>query len=519
MSPYQLAALCVATAGALVVGCSSTSPPAALLTSSALMDPTTCQGCHPTQFAQWAGSMHAYASEDPVFLAMNKRGQRETNDALGTFCVQCHAPVAVQQKLTTDGLNLATLPAATKGVTCYFCHSTASVAGTHNDPLMLAADGESLFGPFADPVPGSPHKVSHSNLLDDSMAESAAACGSCHDIVNQEGTAIERTYHEWQGTLFAVPPHGQTCAACHMPGRDGPVATTTTKVRRLHDHSLPGTDVALTSFPGADVQKQAIQALIDPALLTSVCYSPTTRTIEVQLDNAGAGHGFPSGASQDRRVWVEVTAYAGTQILYQSGVPAAGQTVESAPDPDLWMIRDCMFGDTGKSVDMFWQAASYMTNELPGSVTLSVTDPSTYTRSHIKSVYPGGGASLSQAPDRIDVKVHMTPIGEDVLQDLVASGDLDASFLSAEPTFTPASGTIEWTPSAAPVVGSEPPIYCVVGGNNPYVATPNVAKSNARCGSSSAPNADAAAQDADASARDADVEDGAVGDEADAGVD
>ena len=32
--------------------------------------------------------MHAYASDDPVFQAMNKRAQRETNGALGDFCVR-----------------------------------------------------------------------------------------------------------------------------------------------------------------------------------------------------------------------------------------------------------------------------------------------------------------------------------------------------------------------------------------------------------------------------------------------
>jgi hypothetical protein len=42
--------------------------------------------------------MHAYAAEDPVFLAMNARGQRETQGALGAFCVNCHAPLAVQRR-------------------------------------------------------------------------------------------------------------------------------------------------------------------------------------------------------------------------------------------------------------------------------------------------------------------------------------------------------------------------------------------------------------------------------------
>ena len=81
--------------GAAVAGCGSSSGSAGLQTS-ALMDPATCQTCHPAQYQQWAQSMHAYATDDPVFRAMNARAQRESNGALGTFCVNCHAPVAVR---------------------------------------------------------------------------------------------------------------------------------------------------------------------------------------------------------------------------------------------------------------------------------------------------------------------------------------------------------------------------------------------------------------------------------------
>ena len=68
-------AACLLAVVAVIEGCGSPSAVGSL-PPSALEDPTTCQGCHPTQFAQWSGSMHAYASEDPVFLAMNKRGER-----------------------------------------------------------------------------------------------------------------------------------------------------------------------------------------------------------------------------------------------------------------------------------------------------------------------------------------------------------------------------------------------------------------------------------------------------------
>src|SRR4029079_3501615 len=49
-----------------------------------LTDPETCKTCHPSHYEEWAGSMHAYAAEDPVFRAMNARAQRD-NPATGTF--------------------------------------------------------------------------------------------------------------------------------------------------------------------------------------------------------------------------------------------------------------------------------------------------------------------------------------------------------------------------------------------------------------------------------------------------
>src|SRR5579883_1120826 len=72
------------------------------LSRDEMLDPATCQACHPTHYQQWSGSMHAYAADDPVFLAMNQRGQRETGGKLGTFCVQCHAPMAVHEGATTE---------------------------------------------------------------------------------------------------------------------------------------------------------------------------------------------------------------------------------------------------------------------------------------------------------------------------------------------------------------------------------------------------------------------------------
>ena len=69
-----------------------------------LMDPAACADCHPNEYRDWSGSMHAYATDDPVFIALNEIGQQETDGALGTLCIGCHAPMATATGATADGL-------------------------------------------------------------------------------------------------------------------------------------------------------------------------------------------------------------------------------------------------------------------------------------------------------------------------------------------------------------------------------------------------------------------------------
>jgi hypothetical protein len=436
-----------ATLAATATACGDSAP--ARLTAEQLRDPTACQGCHPKQFAAWSKSMHAYAADDPVFLAMNQRGQRETGGALGTFCVKCHAPLAVREGLTTDGLNLATVPSAKKGVTCFFCHSAESVDGTHDNPLVLTTDGRML-GPIADPDPSAPHGSGYAATLDDGKTESATTCGSCHDIVNGHGVALERTFQEWQQTLFAVPPHGLSCASCHMNGSDDKAAVTSKRIRRLHDHAFPAVDVTLTVTPTpAELDhRRAVQDQLDSAVQGTICFNDGTQSITVAVDNVGAGHSFPSGASQDRRLWLDVTAYAGAQVLYQSGVKAT-ETVETAADPDLVVLRDCIFDGAGNEVRMFWEAQDQTINLLPGPVVATAQDPTSFNRTHVKYAFPRTGP-LSASPDRIRLQMYLKPVGDDVLQSLVASGDLDPAVAALVPTFAiGGGGTLEWTRAGA----------------------------------------------------------------------
>ncbi len=426
-----------AAAGLLILATSCGGDEKPSLTRDQLLDPETCMDCHPNHYREWQSSMHAYASEDPVFIAMNARGQRETGGDLGDFCVKCHAPMAVREGFTTDGLNLADAPAPLRGVTCFFCHSVESVEGTHDNPLTLATDNV-LRGGIENPVDNGGHLAAYSALHDGDTLESASLCGSCHDIVNSAGVHLERTYAEWQESLFATddPVRRQTCNQCHMHGRDAPAADdpdARVPVRRVHEHLMPGIDVATTPHPNVEAQSLAIQCELQPTILATLCVTPRYE-FELTLETINVGHSWPSGAAQDRRAWVEFVAYEGETVLWTSGQVADDEAVAESTDVNLWLFRDTLLNGAGDEVHMFWEAEDVESNLLP--VASSPTSAHTVNRTYSF----GGGI-----PDRATVQVHIRPLGREVLDSLVDSGDLDPAIRDAMPTFTLEGASLEWT--------------------------------------------------------------------------
>ncbi|HWB78187.1 MAG TPA: multiheme c-type cytochrome, partial [Nannocystaceae bacterium] len=342
-----------------------------------LLDAGECRECHPDHYQQWLGSMHAYAADDPMFLAMNARGQRETGGALGDFCVKCHAPVAVALGKTTDGLNLDEVPQELKGVTCYFCHNIATIDGLHDNPITLAMD-DVLLGEYPDPVENEFHRADYSPATDGETLKSAQMCGSCHDIVNGHGVQLERTYDEWLASFYSDPDpanpelkvyYGNTCNGCHMPGSTGPIADYDgVKTRRFRDHRFVGVDLALTDFPDAEQgpalvadQRATMDEFRKPAVCAGLCVRPPEEgdgtDVVVWLHNEGAGHHWPSGATQDRRAWVQLEGFDGDTSVLQSGIVGAQDSIDAAAeaDPTLLMLRDYAYGADGEHASMFWE--------------------------------------------------------------------------------------------------------------------------------------------------------------------
>jgi hypothetical protein len=436
-----------------------------------LQDPNTCMECHPKHFQQWSGSMHAYASDDPVFIAMNKRGQRDTGGALGTFCVKCHAPMALQLGLVTTA-NVAafdpnTLPPKARGITCYFCHNVDSVTDDHNNGLVLALD-DTMRGGARNPV-DSP---AHNSLFDPEMSSKtnkSAMCGSCHDVVTPAPASVplERTFTEWKTTVFAHDDPTNmlplTCSKCHMnptkdviadkPGLNVPV-----RDLGFHDHGFPAIDTALTAFPEIDAQKAGIDAILKPAIAVKgpvprnpndpqpggICVEPVNGgRITVRIDTFGTGHMFPSGAAQDRRVWLEVTAYdVNNVVLFSSGVVPSGKDPEEINDPNLAGFWDRTVRADGMPAHFFWDVVSPVDSRLlKPPVTLIPTDLN-YDHSTTAQFLVG---ALRPQIDHITTRMWILPIAYSVLDQLVMTGDLDAAIPSKITPLLIPGGTQKWT--------------------------------------------------------------------------
>ena len=445
MSRWSLIACCA------LVACKGSEPtpdagPQPTLTRAELMDPETCKSCHPDHYREWSGSMHAYAAEDPVFLAMNQRGQRETNGELGDFCVQCHAPVAVREGLTTDGLNLDEVPAYAKGVTCAFCHFVDEVQGTHNAQLSMSNDGVML-GAYADPRPNEAHASAYSPLHDRKRIESSDLCGSCHDIVTPRGVHIEQTFLEWKLSLFAHDVDGerQTCGDCHMKGRtDTATDAPGVALRRVHDHRMVGVDTALTPFPEMEDQARQIQRELNTTAVAALCVKQEGQTVQMRadLENMAAGHAWPSGATHDRRVWVELIAYdAEDQVVFSSGVVEPGQAVTSLDDPNLWRLGTRSYDDDGREVHMFWDIARVESLLLPPPNHNHVNGETVGVDGHLVHDYM---YESDQLPTRVTLRVRVRAMGLDVLDDLIATGDLDPAIRSQIRTFDVGATQLEW---------------------------------------------------------------------------
>lgn len=274
--------------------------------SSSRFQPAESCACHPEEYAQWASSMHALALSDPVFGVKLKEADEQTKGSVDAFCTGCHAPVAVMsgELKGVSASKLSTVSA--EAISCDYCHQLTGHGRIANADQRVNANGVKR-AQLKDALPAGAHKVAYS-----AYHASSAICGTCHNVNHPaNGLPLESTYTEWLNSAYATKD--VTCQDCHM--------TTGSPRNRPAPGRAAGTGpwrdaVFMMSFAGANVGQGnsdlALHNLRSAAKMylsvPEILQAGKTATVTVTITNAGAGHMLPTGLTEFRQMWLEVTA-------------------------------------------------------------------------------------------------------------------------------------------------------------------------------------------------------------------
>jgi hypothetical protein len=306
------------------------------------------------------------------------------------------------------------------GVTCDLCHTIRAVEGT--EPVngnFLSSPSEVKFGPMK----GSDN-AHHAFSPVQSRSE---LCGTCHEATNHHGLRVKGTYSEWLQSPSAK--NGVQCQDCHMT-RDGLVRAAAVGsegfVRYTH------------RFPGAHSQAQvegAVRLEIEPG--ASPKGGSRRLTFQVAVDNTKSGHRYPTGSTDLRLLWLDVSARAGDQVVpvaaTGSGLGVAGQAKEDAKllgkDVPLGsrIYRAIFLDETGRQTLQSWDAVKVgFDNRLPAGAI-------------VKEPYAFDLPKELRGPVKVEVKLRYLayPASFAALMDLQPATPVDVAAASVEMAAAP----------------------------------------------------------------------------------
>jgi hypothetical protein len=259
-------------------------PPATFAPIERSLAPADCGACHPSQYADWQGSIHARSMGPGVAGQLVEMARRDPAGARG--CLVCHAPLAEQSPLVRGAAGLEANPAFDialqgHGVVCATCH----------------VRGHQRFGP--PPRPGSQGlrvpraDLPHNGATYVSAYLRAEFCAACHQFgpsgLSLNGKPLENTYVEWRGSPAAR--RGQQCQDCHMPDRRH-------RWRGIHDPEMvkSGVQVSLALDRTRYRPGQSLRATVMVASVRVGHYFPTYVTPQVVVRAVLVG---PDGSPVD----------------------------------------------------------------------------------------------------------------------------------------------------------------------------------------------------------------------------
>jgi hypothetical protein len=257
-------------------------------------------------------------------------------------------------------------------------------------------------------------------------------CGGCHNVNHPvNGMHLEATYTEWSESDYAT--QGIVCQDCHMSAEAGVVGPSTGQAAmgaperdNIYHMTFTGAQVALGNSEAATAMlKSAAKIEIQAPDIVPPGQEASATVI---VSNTGAGHYLPTGLTEVRQMWLEVTA-----------TDASGGTTKLAERRFITILQD----DEGNAPVELWEATSIKSDDrIPpkGSVTEPITvslpegaDKSTVAASlYYKSV-----------PDELAEKAGVeNPTTTMATAEKVVFGSQEAlDAANAEPATVPASQT------------------------------------------------------------------------------
>ena len=318
--------------------------PAAATLDNEFNDPKRCAACHPDIFSQWEGSLHSQAAEDGIFRKFFEMVVAEVGPPAVEFCMKCHSPVGVFRGEVPPATGEKLGPIALKGVFCDFCH-TVTPKGIGNAAFETTFSAEKR-GPFDNAV--SP---AHRTKTDHRYTRSEF-CGMCHNVTHPiSGRPIERTYEEWRESPYNTgdPATSAQCQDCHMrqtPGNAGTGATERKDMpgkaavmgpERPHvwTHYFVGGNALYPDRPNADRRRAMAEERLRNAAKLEILPEEVPSaagdlaSFRVRVHNTGAGHKLPTGLSEVREMWLDVTVTDGAgKVLLRSGEVGEGGGID-----------------------------------------------------------------------------------------------------------------------------------------------------------------------------------------------
>lgn len=318
--------------------------------NAAFTPPEVCSGCHPKQYEEWTGSVHALAFHDPIYQGELNKAVKAVGHEISRQCEGCHSPAGmVTGEIKKPGIaNLS--PMALAGVSCDICHSISGV--THwQTPSHEPENGSFILTPGVDGKDGAklikrgPFKPSDScgggfhECVESPLHLQADLCAGCHQVYHYDAHfPIEATYLEWKHGPYAQ--RDILCQDCHMVDIEMFKRTADEFIkpdRSVYRHYFNGANYLLyylaegaakkagNAKQAANIKEKyemAVKRLQSAAdLEISPQYTNGRLTeVKVRVKNIRAGHNLPTSLTNIRQMWLEITAKdEKSNIVFTSG--------------------------------------------------------------------------------------------------------------------------------------------------------------------------------------------------------